>query len=54
MKAARYWLVQGNTELINVGDMHIAGLHNAANALAALALCRAIGLDYRAAAGGLA
>jgi len=40
------WLMHGNTALIKVGDMHIAGLHNAVNALAALALCRAIGLDF--------
>ncbi|MCX7628378.1 MAG: UDP-N-acetylmuramoyl-L-alanine--D-glutamate ligase [Methylophilaceae bacterium] len=40
------WLAQGSTELINAADMRIAGRHNAANALAALALCRAIGLEY--------
>jgi UDP-N-acetylmuramoylalanine--D-glutamate ligase len=40
------WLAQGVTELLNVSDMRLAGLHNAANALAALALCRAIGLEY--------
>jgi UDP-N-acetylmuramoylalanine--D-glutamate ligase len=40
------WLTQGETELLNVADMHIAGLHNATNALAALALCRAIDLPY--------
>lgn len=40
------WLMHGSTELIKTSEMHIAGLHNACNALAALALCRAIGLDY--------
>ena len=40
------WLMQGSTELIKTSEMRIAGLHNACNALAALALCRAIGLDY--------
>ena len=40
------WLVQGGKELINMQDLKIAGLHNAANALAAVALCRGIGLDY--------
>ena len=40
------WLVDGDKELINVSDLKIAGLHNAANALAAVALCRGIGMDY--------
>ena len=38
------WLAQGTTPLLPVTEMKLAGLHNAANALAALALCRAIGL----------
>jgi UDP-N-acetylmuramoylalanine--D-glutamate ligase len=37
------WLAQGSHPLLAVREMRIAGLHNAANALAALALCR--GLD---------
>lgn len=40
------WLMDDEKELINVNDLKIAGLHNAANALAAVALCRAIGIDY--------
>ncbi len=40
------WLCEGEQHLINVADLHIKGAHNAANALAALALCRAIGLEY--------
>jgi UDP-N-acetylmuramoylalanine--D-glutamate ligase len=40
------WLVDGEKELINMNDLKIAGLHNAANALAAVALCRGIGMDY--------
>jgi len=40
------WLVDGDKELINLQDLKIVGLHNAANALAAVALCRAIGIDY--------
>jgi UDP-N-acetylmuramoylalanine--D-glutamate ligase len=40
------WLVDGEKELINVNDLKIAGLHNAANALAAVALCRGISMDY--------
>ncbi len=40
------WLVEGNKELINLRDLKVVGLHNAANALAAVALCRGIGVDY--------
>ena len=40
------WLCEGKKELINLLDLKIAGLHNAANALAAVALCRGIGIDY--------
>jgi len=32
--------------LMNIRDLKIAGLHNASNALAAIALCRGIGLDF--------
>jgi UDP-N-acetylmuramoylalanine--D-glutamate ligase len=38
------WFAQGANPLLAVEEMKLAGLHNAANALAALALCRAIGL----------
>jgi UDP-N-acetylmuramoylalanine--D-glutamate ligase len=38
-----YWLARGMTPLMATRDLRIAGLHNAANALAALALTRAIG-----------
>ncbi len=40
------WLCEGSKHLINAADLHIRGTHNVSNALAALALCRAIGLDY--------
>lgn len=40
------WLCEGNKELINLQDLKIVGLHNAANTLAAAALCRGIGIDY--------
>jgi len=40
------WLAQGATELLKLSELRVVGLHNAANALAALALCRAIGLEY--------
>ncbi len=38
------WLAQGANALLAVEEMKLAGLHNAANALAALALCRVLGL----------
>ena len=38
------WLAQGATPLLAVAEIKLAGMHNAANALAALALCSAIGL----------
>jgi UDP-N-acetylmuramoylalanine--D-glutamate ligase len=41
---AETWLVQGRQRLLRIGELQLAGLHNAANALAALALCRAIDL----------
>jgi UDP-N-acetylmuramoylalanine--D-glutamate ligase len=40
------WLSYGTQDLINISDLKIAGLHNASNALAAIALCRGIGLDF--------
>jgi UDP-N-acetylmuramoylalanine--D-glutamate ligase len=40
----RRWLGKGAVRLFPVDELPIAGLHNAANALAALALCRAIDL----------
>lgn len=43
--ATGVWLMQGDTALINTNNLKVAGLHNATNALAALALCRAAGLD---------
>ena len=44
--AGETWLVEGNKELINMQDLKISGLHNVANSLAAVALCRGVGLDY--------
>lgn len=40
------WLAQGTTPLLALSELSIAGLHNAANALAALALARALDLHY--------
>jgi UDP-N-acetylmuramoylalanine--D-glutamate ligase len=39
------WLVQGSRFLMPVSELPIAGLHNAANILAALALCAAIDIN---------
>jgi UDP-N-acetylmuramoylalanine--D-glutamate ligase len=38
------WLAHGSSAVLAVREMKLAGLHNAANALAALALCRALNL----------
>jgi UDP-N-acetylmuramoylalanine--D-glutamate ligase len=40
------WLAQGGQKLMAVSALRVAGLHNAANALAALALTRAADLPY--------
>ena len=40
------WLAQGTTPLLALKELPLAGLHNAANALAALALARALDLPY--------
>jgi len=38
------WLAQGRANLMPVSGLQVAGLHNALNALAALALCRGLNL----------
>ncbi|HQR04369.1 MAG: UDP-N-acetylmuramoyl-L-alanine--D-glutamate ligase [Proteobacteria bacterium] len=38
------WIVQGSRFLLPLTELPLAGLHNAANAMAALALCQAAGL----------
>jgi UDP-N-acetylmuramoylalanine--D-glutamate ligase len=40
------WLAQGATPLLALKELPLAGLHNAANALAALALTRALDISY--------
>ena len=47
------WMVRGSTQLMPLADLPVAGLHNAANALAAFALCDAIVVDLIKAAEGL-
>lgn len=39
------WLMDGETRLVAMSSLKLAGLHNAANSLAALALCESIGLS---------
>ena len=38
------WLVEGTRRLMNTVELQVTGMHNVANALAAIALCRAVGL----------
>jgi len=38
------WLMHGQQRVMNANELRVAGLHNVANALAALALCHAVGL----------
>ncbi|HZV99041.1 MAG TPA: UDP-N-acetylmuramoyl-L-alanine--D-glutamate ligase [Methylophilaceae bacterium] len=40
------WLMHGSTGLMQTREMHVPGLHNISNALAAFALCHAIGIDF--------
>lgn len=40
------WLVEGKKQLLEANELKIPGMHNVANALAALALCRSVGLPY--------
>src|SRR5688572_10170407 len=46
-------LAHGDAKLMPLGELPLAGLHNAANALAALALGTAVGLDEREMLAGL-
>ncbi len=40
------WLVEGAHRILPASRLRLAGLHNAENALAAMALCHAIGIEY--------
>jgi UDP-N-acetylmuramoylalanine--D-glutamate ligase len=40
------WLAQGRANLMPVSALKVSGLHNAQNALAALALCRALNIHF--------
>lgn len=39
------WLVEGDLQLMQTSELVVNGLHNAINALAALAMCRALGVS---------
>ncbi len=45
--AQHIWLVQGKQRLLKASALPLTGLHNVANALAAVALCRAIDLPMQ-------
>jgi len=46
--AGEAWLAHGTENLMKAGELPLAGLHNAANALAALALCAPLDLPIEA------
>jgi UDP-N-acetylmuramoylalanine--D-glutamate ligase len=45
-REGRRWLSKGHERVLPADELPVAGLHNAANALAALALCRALDIPY--------
>lgn len=47
------WLMQGERRLMAASELQVSGLHNVANALAAIAMCRAIDLDMPVLLAGL-
>ncbi len=47
------WLMQGEDRLIKASELKLAGMHNVANALAAIALCRSVALPMPALLDGL-
>ena len=53
-RAGALWLARGNAPLLEAGRLPLAGAHNRANALSALALVTAVGVDPAAVAPALA
>jgi UDP-N-acetylmuramoylalanine--D-glutamate ligase len=41
------WLVQGAQKIMRADELQVSGMHNVANALAALALCRSLGMPLQ-------
>ena len=52
-RGGEFWLVHGDSFLLPLPALQLTGLHNATNALAALALCNAIGLPLEKLLDGL-
>ena len=52
-EGAHIWLVQGASKIMRADELQVSGLHNVANALAALALCRALELPLAPLVGAL-
>ncbi|MBM2886068.1 UDP-N-acetylmuramoyl-L-alanine--D-glutamate ligase [Chromobacterium phragmitis] len=52
-EGGRHWLSVAGEKVFDCADMQLQGLHNAANALAALALCQGIGLPLEKLLDGL-
>ncbi|MEI7432521.1 MAG: UDP-N-acetylmuramoyl-L-alanine--D-glutamate ligase, partial [Betaproteobacteria bacterium] len=48
------WIVRGGEKLIGLDALRIVGFHNAANAMAALALCEAVGVTPKSVLSALA
>jgi UDP-N-acetylmuramoylalanine--D-glutamate ligase len=44
LEEGEVWLVEGARRLMNAAELQVAGMHNISNALAAISLCRAVGL----------
>ncbi|MBI5891522.1 MAG: UDP-N-acetylmuramoyl-L-alanine--D-glutamate ligase [Nitrosomonadales bacterium] len=41
------WLMQGRQKILRADELQVSGMHNVANALAALALCRSLGMPLQ-------
>ncbi len=46
-EGAETWLMQGTQKILRTDELQVSGMHNVANALAALALCRALGMPLQ-------
>jgi UDP-N-acetylmuramoylalanine--D-glutamate ligase len=46
-EGADTWLMQGSQRILRADELQVSGMHNVANALAALALCRALGMPLQ-------
>jgi UDP-N-acetylmuramoylalanine--D-glutamate ligase len=44
---AATWLMQGTQKILLADELQVSGMHNVANALAALALCRSLGMPLQ-------